>query len=70
MIYPLIVLIAAVLIVVLLFIFVVPRFQDIYQELLAGDSLPLPTHLVIEACEYLQHQGWLLVTLIVPGVNF
>ncbi len=67
MIYPLIVLIAALLIVVLLFIFVVPQFQDIYQELLAGDSLPLPTHLVIEACEYLQQQGWSLVTLMVIG---
>jgi type IV pilus assembly protein PilC len=70
MIYPLIVLIAALLIVVLLFIFVVPRFQDIYQELLAGGSLPLPTQIVIDGCEFLHDQGWSVVTLIAIVVIF
>lgn len=43
MISPLIVFIVALSLVPLLFIIVVPRFQKIYQELLNGDSLPIPT---------------------------
>ena len=64
MIYPLIVLMVAIVIVAILFLIVVPRFRNIYQELLKGDSLPLPTQLVIDGCAYLQHHGWTLMAIL------
>lgn len=47
MIYPVVVLVMAVTILTLLMIFIVPRFQQIFQDLLEGAQLPAMTQLVL-----------------------
>lgn len=57
MVYPLVVLSVALAIVVLLILFVVPRFQAIYQDLPQLKNVPLPllTQAVISISQSLQH---------------
>ena len=47
MVYPVLVMAVATVIVVLLILFVVPKFEIIYSDLLHGTSLPLLTRIVI-----------------------
>ena len=47
MVYPVLVMAVAAVIVVLLILFVVPKFEIIYSDLLHGTSLPLLTRIVI-----------------------
>lgn len=54
MIYPAVVLTVAVLIVVLLMIVVVPKFQGIFQDMLKGAPLPLPTQIVINISDFIK----------------
>ncbi len=65
LIYPAILVIASVVSVLLLLIFVVPQFAQMFEE--SGQALPLPTQIVIGAGQFLQHDWWalLLVVLIV-----
>lgn len=73
MVYPIVVVGVAVAIVVLLMVVVVPKFQDIFQDMLGGASLPAPTQLVIGISNFLQQNiiiSLVLVAVVVFGVKF
>jgi type IV pilus assembly protein PilC len=54
MIYPVVVVGVAVSIVVLLMVVVVPKFQDIFNDMLGGAALPGPTRLVVGISNFLK----------------
>src|SRR6478752_4136502 len=73
MVYPIIVLTMAMGILVFLLVFIVPRFQVIFQDLLGDKPLPPVTRFVLGASEFVQHQGLVLfgaVVAIVVIYNF
>lgn len=59
MIYPGVVLTVALLAVVVLLIFVIPTFQDMFSA--AGVALPMPTQVVISLSAFLQAWWWALL---------
>jgi general secretion pathway protein F len=59
LIYPSILVGVAVLSVVVLLVFVVPQFTQMFEE--SGRALPLPTQIVIGAGEFLQAYWWALL---------
>ncbi len=56
LIYPSILILASVTSVMLLLIFVVPQFAEMFQQ--SGKALPLPTQIVIGAGEWLRQYWW------------
>lgn len=56
LIYPTILVLASVTSVLLLLIFVVPQFSQMFEQ--SGQALPLPTQIVIGAGEWLQRYWW------------
>jgi general secretion pathway protein F len=65
LIYPVILLVVALLSVMLILTFVVPRFASMFQE--AGESLPLPTLVVMTVGQFVERYWWVL-GLITAGV--
>ncbi len=63
--YPLAVLIFSILIVIGLFIFVIPRFEEFLSQL--GAPLPLPTKITFAMADFLVHKGWivLIITIVI-----
>lgn len=61
--YPLILIIVTVLSLIVLMVFVVPKFTTLFQEM--GAELPLPSRIVFSIGEFLQGYGWILILLIV-----
>jgi general secretion pathway protein F len=59
LIYPTILVGVAVLSVMLLLIYVVPQFSQMFHD--AGKALPLPTQVVIAAGNFLRHYWWTLI---------
>ena len=57
MIYPIVVLIAAIGITAFLLVMVIPKFQQVFNDMLGGASLPAVTEFVIQASEFVQHNG-------------
>ena len=57
MIYPCVVLVAAIGITVFLLVAVIPKFQQVFSDMLGGAALPAVTQFVIDASEYVQHNG-------------
>lgn len=55
MIYPAIILTVALGIVAVLMVFVVPKFQQIFQDMLGGAQMPQLTQMVINISEFMQH---------------
>ena len=64
MIYPVIVVAVAFIIVGLLMVFVIPRFQSIYHDLLRGASLPTLTQWTIDTSTLLKDYWWALIVVI------
>lgn len=58
LIYPSILVLAAVTSVLLLLVFVVPQFSEMFEQ--SGKALPLPTQIVIGAGEWLRRYWWTL----------
>ena len=58
MVYPLVVMVMAVVILAVLMIFVIPKFKEIFDDLLQGRSLPVLTQMVIGVSEFIMNQ-WL-----------
>lgn len=58
LIYPSILVLAAVTSVLLLLVFVVPQFSEMFEQ--SGRALPLPTQIVIGAGEWLRQYWWTL----------
>lgn len=65
--YPVVVISVAVLIVFLLMVLVVPKFQSIFDDMLGGAPLPAPTRLVVGTSRFLG-ENFLLTVLIVVGL--
>jgi general secretion pathway protein F len=62
LIYPMILLGVAGLSIVVLLIFVVPQFQQLFED--AGQALPFATQVVITLGDFLRSYGWLLFLLL------
>lgn len=60
LVYPVIVLGVAVLILAGLLVFVVPKFKQIFADLLKGAPLPPLTQAVLAVSEAVQHHAWLV----------
>ena len=65
MVYPIIVMTMALGILCFLMIFIVPRFQVIFQDLLGDKPLPPVTQFVIGFSGFMQHHGLILLGIIV-----
>jgi len=68
MVYPIIVLTMAMGILVFLLVFIVPRFQVIFQDLLGDKPLPPVTRFVLGVSDLMQHQGLVLLGAVVAIV--
>lgn len=70
MVYPVVVLIMATLILVFLMVFIIPRFEDIFNDLLSGQELPALTRAVMTFSEGMRDQWYfhiLAVAIIIVG---
>ena len=67
MIYPIVVLIAAVGITAFLLVTVIPKFQQVFNDMLGGAALPGITQFVINMSDWVQHNG-LTLAIIVAAV--
>ena len=56
--YPILVLIVAIVAMIVMSLFVLPKFTGLYQSL--GASLPLPTRMLIGFTDFMQHD-WMFV---------
>ena len=65
MIYPIVVLVAAVGITAFLLVAVIPKFQQVFNDMLGGAALPAVTQYVIEASEFVQHNGLQILAAVV-----
>ena len=68
MIYPIVVLVAAVGITGFLLVAVIPKFKQVFNDMLGGKALPAITQYVMEASEFVQHNGLLIVAIIAAFV--
>jgi type IV pilus assembly protein PilC len=68
MVYPIIVMTMAMAILVFLLIFIVPRFQVIFQDLLGDKPLPPVTRFVLGVSDVMQHQGLVVLGAVVAIV--
>ncbi len=57
MIYPIVVLVAAIGITAFLLVAVIPKFKQVFNDMLGGAALPGITQFVIDASEWVQHNG-------------
>ena len=57
MIYPCVVLVAAIGITWFLLVMVIPKFKQVFNDMLGGEALPKITELVIQASEFMQNNG-------------
>ena len=65
LVYPLIVMIMGAATLIFSMIFVVPKFQMVFEQL--GQALPLPTKILIASSTWLAHYGWLALIVLVVG---
>lgn len=61
--YPTAVVIIAILVCVILLIYVVPQFQEIFSSF--GADLPMFTHLVIDLSEFIQAYWWIVFSVVI-----
>lgn len=68
LVYPVILIMVAVVSVIVLLIFVVPQFTQMFEE--SGKALPLPTQIVVAAGEFFQAWWWALIggSIVLYGV--
>lgn len=65
--YPAAVLVVAFIVTVILLIFVIPAFEDLFQGF--GADLPAFTRVVIDLSQFVREQGWLLAVIIGAAVG-
>ena len=68
MIYPIVVLVAAIGITAFLLVAVIPKFQQVFQDMLGGAALPPITQFVIDASGFVQHNGLQIFLTVVAFV--
>lgn len=66
MFYPAMVLIVAFVVSMILLLFVVPVFQDVFAG--AGAELPAPTQIVVGASRFMQHYWWLVLGVVIGAI--
>jgi type II secretion system protein F len=66
LIYPILLTAVGAAAVVFLLTFVIPRFVDIFKDM--GQSLPLPTQILLAASGFVQQYWWLIAVLVVATV--
>jgi len=64
MVYPIVVLVAALAILTFLMIFIIPRFAEIFDDLLDGKALPALTQAVIAASDFVATRWWLVLLMV------
>ena len=64
MIYPIVVLMAAVGITGFLLVTVIPKFKQVFADMMGGAELPAITQFVIDASESVQHNGLVVVAAV------
>ncbi|MGO9037435.1 MAG: type II secretion system F family protein [Steroidobacteraceae bacterium] len=64
--YPMAVLAVAVIVSVILLIFVIPQFEELFKGF--GADLPAFTQMVVNLSRFVQHQGWWLFLVIGSGI--
>ncbi len=69
MVYPIVVLVAAVGITGFLLVAVIPKFKDIFNDLLEGKPLPAITQLVMDASNLVMHNGLAVVAAVAVFVT-
>jgi type IV pilus assembly protein PilC len=67
MIYPSVVLFAALLITGILMVKVVPKFQQVFMDMLGGEALPGLTQFVMNVSEWAQH-NWDIALIIIVAI--
>lgn len=67
MIYPVVVLFIAMIILAFLLVFIVPKFKQIFEDMLEGRPLPLITRMVIGASGFVQ-QNFLIIAVLITGI--
>jgi type IV pilus assembly protein PilC len=70
MVYPVVVLFAAIGITSFLLVAVIPKFADIFNDLLEGKPLPAITQFVMNASNFVMHNGLLVLAIVVSVVVF
>ena len=65
MIYPIVVLVAAVGITAFLLVAVIPKFKSVFADMLGGASLPAITEFVIQMSDWVKHNGLVIAILVV-----
>lgn len=69
-IYPLAVIGLAVVVVAIIMVVVIPAFKNIFEGLLGpGESLPLPTEIVISISDFMAGYWWIIL-IIIGGVSY
>lgn len=68
LIYPAILAAMAVLSVIVLLTFVIPRFAEMFDDV--GQALPWPTQVVIDVGSFLESYGWLIALMITAAVYY
>src|SRR6184192_4421166 len=69
MVYPVIVMTMAVGIMCFLLVFIVPRFEAIFHDLLGDKPLPPVTRFVLGVSNFMQHDGLVLLAAVVVAVT-
>jgi len=73
MFYPIIVLVIAIAIMAFLLVYIVPKFEQIFQDMLSGKPLPGLTQFVINTSKFVQEQWYIIIggaVVVVVGYNF
>jgi general secretion pathway protein F len=65
MIYPIILVIVAIVSIIILLTYVIPQFKELFEGM--GAALPLSTAIVLRAGDLLKAYGWILAVLIALG---
>ena len=63
LVYPIILTVVAGVSLIVLFVFVIPRFASMFRDV--GQALPLITRVVLGSSEFLTEHGWVLLILLV-----
>ncbi|MDR1440950.1 MAG: type II secretion system F family protein, partial [Bifidobacteriaceae bacterium] len=66
MVYPVVVLCFAAIVVVIMLLFIVPVFEEMFEGV--GQKLPLPTLIMIKLSEFLRFAGIPLLVLLIAGI--
>jgi type IV pilus assembly protein PilC len=68
MVYPIVVLVAAMAILTFMLVNVIPKFEDIFKDLLEGKALPRLTQFVISVSHFVTHNGLYILFFVIAMI--